>query len=62
MAYLLGQMHYPEYPEVLGVLRDAERPIYERAVLGQVEQARQAKGQGDLAELYHAADTWTVSG
>jgi hypothetical protein len=27
----------------------------------QLERAREEQGEGDLAELLHAGDTWTIS-
>jgi predicted transcriptional regulator len=54
-------MRQPDFPEPIGVFRSIDRPIYEEGVLGQVEEAIQLRGAGDLQELYSAADTWEVS-
>jgi CBS domain-containing protein len=59
-AYLLSRMRQPELPEPIGVFRCVEESVYEEEVINQVEQAIQLKGQGDLHQLYHAADTWEV--
>lgn len=61
LAYLLSQMQYPEFPEPIGVFRDVERPVYEKAVFNQVEEAIRQKGAGDLHALYNSGDTWEVS-
>jgi 2-oxoglutarate ferredoxin oxidoreductase subunit beta len=60
LAYLLSRMRQPEFPEPIGVFRSIERPVYEQAVLGQVNAAIQARGKGDLKKLYQSADTWEV--
>ena len=36
-------------------------PTYADLLLGQVEEAMDKRGVGDLSALYRAADTWTVS-
>lgn len=61
LAYLLGRMRQPEFPEMMGVFRDVDRSTYEEGVLGQVQQAIAVKKPGNLNQLYHAADTWTVT-
>jgi 2-oxoglutarate ferredoxin oxidoreductase subunit beta len=44
----------------VGVFRDVERPVYDRLMDEQLERARAEQGEGDLAQLLHAGDTWTV--
>ncbi len=60
LAYLLSRMSYPDFPEPIGVFRAVDRPRYDTLANEQIEQARQTKGPGDLAKLFHAGDTWTV--
>jgi 2-oxoglutarate ferredoxin oxidoreductase subunit beta len=60
LAFLLSRMTNPQYPVPFGVFRDIDRPTYEDGVLGQVTRAQDQKGVGRLADLYEAADTWTV--
>jgi len=60
LAYLLSRMHYPEFPEPIGILRDVERPIYDEQLNAQVTEAQAKRGQGELASLFNAGDTWTV--
>jgi 2-oxoglutarate ferredoxin oxidoreductase subunit beta len=53
--------HTPHGPTPLGVFRDVERPVYDRLMDDQLTRAREEQGEGDLAELLHAGDTWTIS-
>jgi 2-oxoglutarate ferredoxin oxidoreductase subunit beta len=61
LAYMLSRMRQPEFPEPIGVFRSIERPVYEQSVVGQVKEASEVKGKGDLRALYNTADTWEVS-
>jgi len=60
LAFLLARMRPPEFPEPLGVFRDVERPVYDRALNEQLDQAIADKGDGDLEALFQSGDTWTV--
>ena len=44
----------------IGVFRDVERPVYDRLLDEQLTRARDEQGEGDLGELLHAGDTWTI--
>ena len=59
LAYLLSRMHYPEFPEPMGVFRCVERPTYENLLVAQVDAARADK-PARLADLFADGDTWTV--
>jgi 2-oxoglutarate ferredoxin oxidoreductase subunit beta len=61
LAYLLSRMHYPDFPEPLGVFRCVERPTYEEMVMGQVNDAVKAKAPGRLEDLYDDGETWVVN-
>jgi 2-oxoglutarate/2-oxoacid ferredoxin oxidoreductase subunit beta len=52
--------HTPHGPTPIGVFRDVERPVYDRLMDEQLTRAREEQGDGDLAELLHAGDTWTI--
>src|SRR5919197_513537 len=52
--------HTPHGPTPIGVFRDVERPVYDRLMEEQLARAREEQGEGDLAELLHAGDTWTI--
>ena len=60
MAFRLAQMHYPEFPEPLGVLRAVQKPAYEEMLMGQIDAAIKKSGPGELDKLFHAGDTWKV--
>ena len=61
LAYLLSRMHYPDFPEPMGVFRCVERPTYEDLVMGQVHEAVKAKGPGRLEDLYDDGEMWVVN-
>ena len=61
VAFTVAQMEFPEYPEPLGVIRAVDRPIYDQGVENQMQQAIDAKGEGDLESLFNSGDTWVVS-
>lgn len=60
LAYLLSRMRYPDFPEPIGVLRAVDRPIYDQEINNQIKMAKEKRGQGDLAKLFMAGETWTV--
>jgi 2-oxoglutarate ferredoxin oxidoreductase subunit beta len=43
-----------------GVFRKVSRPVYDELMAEQLGAARAAKGEGDLAALLHAGDTWEI--
>jgi len=61
LAYLLSRMRYPDFPEPIGVFRAVDRPRYDVMINEQVEEARQARGEGDLDKLFTAGETWSVA-
>ena len=61
LAYLLSRMHYPEFPEPLGVFRCVDRPTYEDLLMNQVHEAVQNQGEGKLEDLYDNGESWTVN-
>ncbi len=61
LAYLLSRMRHPDFPEPLGVFRCVERPTYEGLLMQQIEDARKAKGDGKLEDLFDNGETWTVN-
>jgi len=60
LAYLLSRMHYPEFPEPMGVFRAVERPTYEDMLMDQIDTVTTERGAGSLEDLFHSGDTWTV--
>jgi 2-oxoglutarate/2-oxoacid ferredoxin oxidoreductase subunit beta len=59
-AALARLSHTPHGPTPIGIFRDVERPVYDRLMEEQLTRARDDQGEGDLAELLHAGDTWTI--
>ena len=59
-AALARLSHTPHGPTPIGIFRDVERPVYDRLMEEQLARAREEQGEGDLAELLHAGDTWTI--
>jgi 2-oxoglutarate/2-oxoacid ferredoxin oxidoreductase subunit beta len=45
----------------LGIFRAVSRTAYDDSARDQVEQAKETRGEGDLAKLLNAGDTWTIS-
>jgi len=60
LAQALAHMEPPEFPVPIGVFYREERPTYDSAFQGQLNDARQRLGQGDLEQLLTAGDTWNV--
>ncbi len=61
LVHLLAKMRHPQFPEPIGVFRDAEIPIFEDQVRGQIDSAIAKRGAGDLNKLFHSGDTWDVA-
>jgi 2-oxoglutarate ferredoxin oxidoreductase subunit beta len=63
LAFLLSRLeHLDEGVTPIGVFRDVERVVYDDAARQQVAQARDSRGNGDLAALLAGGDTWSVGG
>ncbi|HEX4000784.1 MAG TPA: 2-oxoacid:ferredoxin oxidoreductase subunit beta [Pirellulales bacterium] len=60
LAYLLSRMHYPQFPEPIGIFRDVERTIYDQQVNAQIAEAQAKRGDGSLDALFNTGDTWVV--
>ncbi|MCP4245969.1 MAG: 2-oxoacid:ferredoxin oxidoreductase subunit beta [bacterium] len=61
LAYLLSRMHYPAFPEPIGVFRAVERDTYEDLLVGQIEASMAKRGPGRLDDLLNDADTWEIT-
>jgi 2-oxoglutarate ferredoxin oxidoreductase subunit beta len=59
-AFLLSRLGPPDFPTPVGILRSVEHPVFDRALHAQVQEVIARKGKGDLDELLHSGDTWTV--
>jgi 2-oxoglutarate ferredoxin oxidoreductase subunit beta len=61
LAFLIaGMSKRAGLPEPLGVIRAVDRPSYDALVVGQIDAAVKARGEGDLNALFNSGDTWTV--
>ncbi|MEE8170263.1 MAG: 2-oxoacid:ferredoxin oxidoreductase subunit beta [Phycisphaerae bacterium] len=60
LAYLLSRMHYPSFPEPLGVFRAIERPTFEDRLVAQIDEAAQKNGPGRIEDLFDDGETWVV--
>jgi 2-oxoglutarate ferredoxin oxidoreductase subunit beta len=60
LAFMLSRMWYPEFPVPVGILRNVSRPTHDELLTRQVEAAVEQRGQGDLAKLLVAGETWVV--
>ena len=45
----------------IGVFRDVVRPVYDELMAGQIAEATEQRGAGDLAALLHSGETWTIA-
>ncbi len=60
-AMVLGQLWAPEYPIPLGTLLNQEgEATYEEIVVQQEQKAISDRGQGDIAKLLMAGETWKI--
>ena len=60
-AMVLGQLWAPEYPIPLGTLLNQEgETTYEELVVQQEQKAISDRGQGDIAKLLMAGETWKI--
>jgi 2-oxoglutarate ferredoxin oxidoreductase subunit beta len=57
IAFMLSRL---EFPQVVGVFRDVERPTYDDMLHGQIEASIAKRGPGDLEKLIHSGETWVV--
>ncbi|MEM1109912.1 MAG: thiamine pyrophosphate-dependent enzyme, partial [Planctomycetota bacterium] len=62
LAMMLARLHYPDFPEPLGVFYRQEREVYEDLVAGQVDDAIAKRGAGTLDDLFNAGDTYVLDG
>ena len=46
----------------VGIFRDVQRPVYDELMAGQIAEATEKLGAGELGALLHSGETWTISG
>jgi 2-oxoglutarate ferredoxin oxidoreductase subunit beta len=60
-AFVMSQLDQePAMPRPIGIFRDVQAPIFERAVHEQIRSARAKRGEGTLKELLYSGETWSV--
>jgi len=60
IAYLLSQLTHPDFPTPVGVFRDVARPVYDRILQAQVDDARARKPGRSVQDLIESAHVWEV--
>lgn len=61
LAYLLSRLRHEDgFPEPIGVFRAVDAPRYDEELNRQIELSSRSKGRGDLDQLFHSGNTWTV--
>jgi 2-oxoglutarate ferredoxin oxidoreductase subunit beta len=60
VAFMLGRMEQPEFPQPVGIFRDVRRETYEDLLAHQIEEAVGRQGRGQLHKLIHSGDMWVV--
>ena len=61
LAFFLSRMHYPEFPDPIGVFRDIKKPSYDFLLNQQVEDAKKSKGVHSVQDLLEEGETWNVT-
>jgi 2-oxoglutarate ferredoxin oxidoreductase subunit beta len=59
-AFALATLSRPEFPLPVGVLHEGDKACYEDMLEQEVQDAIETQGPGELDELLHSGDTWTV--
>ena len=59
-AFALASLQRPAFPLPIGVFRAVEWNAYDTMLESQVESATERRGIGDVHELLHSGDTWTI--
>ena len=60
-ASMLAHFLPPDFPTPIGVYRAVDKPVFEQAVVGQINDAVEREGSGSLDDLLRGGDTWEVS-
>ncbi len=61
LSFILARMSsIPSLPRPVGVVYAVERPLYEAEVERQIQSMVTKKGEGDLEQLLHHGETWSI--
>jgi 2-oxoglutarate ferredoxin oxidoreductase subunit beta len=57
---MLAELEPPEFPVPIGVFRRVTAPTLEDGLRNQIEDVTRTKGPGNLKEILHSGNTWTI--
>lgn len=60
MGFMLSRMAPPAFPTPIGVLRMAQKTTFDAVMNSQIQEAVSKSGEGDIDQLLHRGDVWTV--
>jgi 2-oxoglutarate ferredoxin oxidoreductase subunit beta len=60
LAFLLSRMAPPAFPTPIGVLRVIQKTTFDAMMNSQIQDSVTKSGDGDIDELLHRGDVWTV--
>ena len=61
ISHLLLEMTLdPSTPTPFGILRAVNEPTYDELLIDQIDEVKEAKGEGDLETLFYSGDVWEV--
>jgi len=60
LGFLLSRLAPPAFPTPIGVFRVVQRPTFGALMNNQIQEAIAKSGEGDIDELLHRGDVWTV--
>lgn len=60
LAHMLADLHAPEKPVAIGVLRKLEEAVYEEDMALQISTIKDKKGKMSIKELLNSGETWSV--
>lgn len=56
----LADMEYPDYPVALGVIRDAEAPVYDKCTYQQIDEIKEKSKIKSFHDLVTSGEVWKV--
>lgn len=56
----VATMHYPDFPEPIGIIRNVREPTYDELLYNQIEMAKKKKGEGSVKRLIESG-SWEVN-
>jgi 2-oxoglutarate ferredoxin oxidoreductase subunit beta len=60
LAFMLGNMRWPQFPEAIGVFRSVRKPTYDEQLIEQVKHAQGRQGEGTLHDLIFSGERWRI--